>query len=54
MALPYCAYRQSSCRQALRLTPRARFLARVAVGADPVMQLTGVIPAAQRRSTALV
>jgi acetyl-CoA acetyltransferase family protein len=27
------------------LTPRARFLARVAVGGDPVMQLTGVIPA---------
>jgi acetyl-CoA acyltransferase len=26
-------------------TPRARFLARVAVGDDPVMQLTGVIPA---------
>jgi len=25
--------------------PRARFLARVAVGSDPVMQLTGVIPA---------
>ncbi len=27
------------------LRPRARFLARVAVGDDPVMQLTGVIPA---------
>jgi acetyl-CoA acyltransferase len=27
------------------LIPRARFLARVAVGEDPVMQLTGVIPA---------
>jgi acetyl-CoA acyltransferase len=27
------------------LTPRARFVARVAVGEDPVMQLTGVIPA---------
>jgi acetyl-CoA acyltransferase len=27
------------------LTPRARFLARVVVGDDPVMQLTGVIPA---------
>jgi acetyl-CoA acyltransferase len=26
-------------------TPRARFMARVAVGEDPVMQLTGVIPA---------
>jgi acetyl-CoA acyltransferase len=26
-------------------TPRARFLARIAVGEDPVMQLTGVIPA---------
>jgi acetyl-CoA acyltransferase len=26
-------------------TPRARFLARVAIGDDPVMQLTGVIPA---------
>jgi acetyl-CoA acyltransferase len=26
-------------------TPRARFLARVAIGGDPVMQLTGVIPA---------
>ena len=26
-------------------TPRARFLARVAIGEDPVMQLTGVIPA---------
>ena len=25
------------------LVPRARFLARVAVGEDPVMQLTGVI-----------
>lgn len=34
--------------EALGLTPRARFRARVAVGADPVMQLTGVIPAAQR------
>jgi len=28
--------------------PRARFLARVAVGSDPVMQLTGVIPAARQ------
>lgn len=27
------------------LRPRARFLARVVVGSDPVMQLTGVIPA---------
>lgn len=27
------------------LTPRARFLSRVAVGDDPAMQLTGVIPA---------
>lgn len=27
------------------LRPRARFMARVAVGSDPVMQLTGVIPA---------
>jgi hypothetical protein len=25
-------------------TPRARFVARVAIGEDPVMQLTGVIP----------
>ncbi len=32
----------------LGLAPRARFLARVAVGSDPVMQLTGVIPAARR------
>ncbi|CAM3750948.1 thiolase family protein [Castellaniella denitrificans] len=31
--------------QALGLTPRARFLARVAAGSDPVMQLTGIIPA---------
>jgi acetyl-CoA acyltransferase len=30
------------------LKPRARFLARVAVGSDPTMQLDGVIPAAQR------
>jgi len=30
------------------LRPRARFLARVAVGSDPVMQLTGVIPAARQ------
>lgn len=29
------------------LRPRARFLARVAVGSDPVLQLTGVIPAAR-------
>ncbi len=28
-------------------SPRARFRARVAVGSDPVMQLTGVIPAAR-------
>jgi len=28
--------------------PRARFLARVAVGDDPTMQLTGVIPATQK------
>lgn len=34
--------------EALGLKPRARFRARVAVGSDPVMQLTGVIPAAQR------
>ncbi len=27
------------------LRPRARFLARVAVGDDPAMQLTGLIPA---------
>ncbi|MDH0682401.1 MULTISPECIES: thiolase family protein [Achromobacter] len=30
------------------LLPRARFLARVVVGSDPVMQLTGVIPAARQ------
>lgn len=30
------------------LRPRARFLARVALGSDPVMQLTGVIPAARQ------
>jgi len=30
------------------LRPRARVLARVAVGSDPVMQLTGVIPAARQ------
>ena len=30
------------------LRPRARFLARVAVGSAPVMQLTGVIPAARQ------
>lgn len=29
------------------LRPRARFLARSAVGSDPIMQLTGVIPATQ-------
>jgi len=28
--------------------PRARFLARVAVGSDPMLQLTGVIPATRR------
>ncbi|MDF2861277.1 MAG: acetyl-CoA acetyltransferase [Achromobacter mucicolens] len=33
------------------LRPRARFLARVVVGSDPVMQLTGVIPAAQQALT---
>lgn len=32
----------------LGLTPRARFRARVVVGSDPVMQLTGVLPATQR------
>ncbi|MDY0309740.1 MAG: thiolase family protein [Castellaniella sp.] len=31
--------------QALGLAPQARFLARVAVGSDPVMQLTGIVPA---------
>ncbi len=31
--------------QADGFTPRARFVARVAIGEDPVMQLTGVIPA---------
>ncbi|WP_273841827.1 thiolase family protein [Rubrobacter calidifluminis] len=31
--------------EAAELKPRARFLARVAVGSDPTMQLTGVIPA---------
>lgn len=30
------------------LRPRARFRARVAVGSDPVLQLTGVIPAARK------
>jgi acetyl-CoA C-acetyltransferase/acetyl-CoA acyltransferase len=30
------------------LRPRAGFLARVAVGSDPVLQLTGVIPAARQ------
>ena len=30
------------------LRPRARFLARVAVGDDPTMQLTGVIPATRK------
>ncbi|MEN5162779.1 thiolase family protein [Achromobacter kerstersii] len=33
------------CALADGLRPRARFLARVVVGSDPVMQLTGVIPA---------
>jgi len=28
--------------------PRARFLARVAVGSDPMLQLSGVIPATQK------
>src|SRR5690606_32297234 len=31
--------------QADGLKPRARFLARTVVGSDPVMQLTGVMPA---------
>jgi acetyl-CoA acyltransferase len=31
--------------QSLGLTPKARFLSRVVVGSDPVMQLTGVMPA---------
>lgn len=31
--------------QRLGLTPKARFLARIVVGSDPVMQLTGVMPA---------
>ena len=31
------------------LRPLARFKARVAIGSDPVLQLTGVIPAAERR-----
>jgi acetyl-CoA acetyltransferase family protein len=31
--------------QQLGLKPKARFLARVVVGSDPVLQLTGVIPA---------
>ena len=30
------------------LTPQARFRARVAIGSDPVLQLTGVIPATER------
>ncbi len=30
------------------LKPKARFLARVAIGSDPTLQLTGVIPATQR------
>jgi acetyl-CoA acyltransferase len=30
------------------LKPKARFLARVALGSDPMLQLTGVIPATQR------
>ena len=30
------------------LRPLARFKARVAIGSDPVLQLTGVIPAAER------
>ncbi len=30
------------------LRPQARFLARVAIGSDPVLQLTGVIPATER------
>jgi len=34
--------------EALGIRPRARFRARVAVGSDPVLQLTGVIPAARR------
>lgn len=32
----------------LGLQPKARFLARVVVGSDPIMQLTGVIPATRR------
>lgn len=37
-----------SAAQALGLKPRARFRARVAVGSDPVLQLTGVLPATRR------
>ena len=33
-------------------SPRARFLARVVVGASPTLQLDGVIPATRRRSSA--
>lgn len=32
----------------LGLKPRAKFLARIVIGSDPVMQLTGVIPAAHK------
>ncbi|MBX9792067.1 MAG: thiolase family protein [Pirellulales bacterium] len=34
--------------QSMGLKPRARFLARVAVGDDPTLQLAGVIPATQK------
>lgn len=34
--------------EALKLTPRARVVARVVVGEDPVMMLTGVIPATKK------
>ncbi|MBT9258671.1 MAG: thiolase family protein [Clostridiales bacterium] len=34
--------------KALGLKPQARFLARVAVGDDPTMQLTGVVPATRK------
>lgn len=37
-----------SWAEARGLRPRARFLARVAVGDDPTMQLTGVIPATRK------
>ena len=47
MAPPLCWWRTAEVAKADGFKAKARFRARVVIGSDPILQLTGVIPATQ-------